>query len=256
MPFVPVHDTNPLRHIRRPWVAWTLLAVNVVVFVAAQGGYTGNANDATLFYFGLIPAAFTGAAEAGSDLPGWLTLVTSAFVHADVWHLGANMVFLWVLADNVEDALGHVRYLVFYLLCAMAAGFAVILAEPGSPHPVVGASGAVSGTIAAYVLLTPHAKMWALLFGRIPLRLSAVWVLGSWAVIQVGSLVIGRGDGVSWAAHVGGLVAGGILVVFMRRRGVPLFGPVTEPLPPPAGAPPLPLAATPAMPERSEAQWR
>jgi membrane associated rhomboid family serine protease len=161
-----------------------------------------------------------------------------------------------VLADNVEDALGHVRYAMFYLLCAVAAAYSVVLADPASPYPVVGASGAVSGTIAAYLLLTPHAKMWALLFGRIPLRLSAVWVLGSWAVIQVVSLVIGRGDGVSWAAHVGGLVAGGILVVFMRRRGVPLFRPVTEPLPATAGAPPLPLAATPAVPERPEAPWK
>jgi membrane associated rhomboid family serine protease len=236
MTFVPIHDTNPLRHIRRPWVAWGLIAANLIVFLGIQGGYTGTASAASVFTFGLIPAEFTGAVAATGDLPGWLTIVTSAFLHADMWHLGANLIFLWVLADNVEDALGHARYLAFYLLSAIAAGYAVVLADPALPEPVIGASGAVSGTVAAYVLLTPRAKMWVLLFGRIPLRLSAFWVLGAWALIQVGSLVLGGDEGIAWSAHVGGLAAGAALVVVLRRRGVPLFGTVAD------------AGAAPAMP--------
>ena len=116
-----------------------------------------------------------------------VTLVTYAFLHGDFWHLAGNMIFLWVLADNVEDALGHGRFLIFYLLCAIAGGYAYVLTDPASAAPVIGASGAIAGCISAYLLLHPKAKMWVLVFARIPIRLSALYVLGFWIVVQTAS---------------------------------------------------------------------
>lgn len=240
MAFIPIYDTNPLRNIRRPWVAWALLATNIVVFFAFQQGYTGEASEASVVYFGLIPALFTGAVEVTDDLPGWVTIVTSAFLHGDIWHLAGNMIYLWVLADNVEDALGHVRFFAFYILSAVAAGYTMVLTDPAGEEVVIGASGAVAAIVAAYLILTPRAKIWVLLFGRIPLHLSAVWVLGSWVALQVVSVMAGEDDGTAWWAHIGGLVAGAVLVVVMRRRGVPLFGAVPSPVPVEVGHAPVP----------------
>src|SRR5690606_28141004 len=125
----------------------------------------------------------------------------------DFWHLIGNMVFLWVFADNVEDAMGHVRYAIFYLLCALGAGYAYVLSAPASQAPVVGASGAIAGVVAAYFMLHPTQKIWVLLFGRIPVRLGAIWVLGAWILFQVYSIVTaGPDDEVAWWSHVGGLV--------------------------------------------------
>jgi membrane associated rhomboid family serine protease len=148
---------------------------------------SGEPAQASAISFGLIPAAFNGQAERPVEIaavPDLLTLVTYAFLHADLMHLLGNMIFLWVFADNVEDALGHLRYLVFYMLCAIAAGYAFVLSDPTSHAPVIGASGAVGGNIAAYLLLHPRAKVWILLFLRIPLRLSAMYVLGFWVIFQ------------------------------------------------------------------------
>ena len=185
MAFIPIYDTNPLRYIKRPWVAWGLIAANVLVYIFVELGISGAASDASVVVFGLIPAVFTGAEASPTPVPGLLTLITYSFLHADFWHLAGNMIFLWVLADNVEDALGHARFLVFYLLCAAAGGYAFVLSDPGGTGPVIGASGAIAGTISAYLILHPRAKMWVLAFGRIPLRLSAVYVLGFWIGFQL-----------------------------------------------------------------------
>jgi membrane associated rhomboid family serine protease len=206
-------------------VAWGIIAANFVVYFSVAVG--GEGAQASVYTFGLIPAAFNGLAERPLEIaaiPDALTLVTYAFLHADLMHLLGNMIFLWVFADNVEDALGHLRYFVFYILCAIAAGYAFVLSDPASEAPVIGASGAVGGNIAAYLLLHPRAKVWILLLLRIPLRLSAVYVLGFWILFQfVAALGTDGEDGIAWWAHIGGLVAGAVLVVFMRRRGVPLF---------------------------------
>lgn len=225
MAFIPIHDANPIRHIRRPYVAWSIIAANVLVYLLVA--VAGDRTTASAVSFGLIPAVFTGLAERPDSLAfvaDGLTLVTYAFVHGDFWHLLGNMIFLWVFADNVEDALGHFRYLVFYVLCAMAAGYAFVLSDPASQAPVIGASGAVGGNIGAYLLLHPRAKIWILVLMRIPIRLKALYVLGFWVVFQFVAAFTGGGDDeVAWWAHIGGLVAGAVLVVFMRRRGVPLF---------------------------------
>src|SRR5690606_1926860 len=131
--------------------------------------------------------------------------------------------FLWVFGDNVEDAVGHWRFLLFYLLCAVGAGLAHALMVPDSPSPLVGASGAVAGIVAAYLILHPRVKIWVLAFGRLPLRLSALWVLGFWVLVQVWSVVM-MGDGnVAWWAHIGGLASGALLILVLRRPGVHLF---------------------------------
>src|SRR5665213_1081246 len=176
MAFIPIYDSNPLRNIRRPWVAWGLILVNVLVYFGPQGGYTGEVSEASVDYFGLIPGIFTGAIQVTDAEPDWVTIISWSFLHADIWHLFGNMIFLWVLADNVEDALGHFRFFVFYMLCALAAGYACILADPSSQEVVIGASGAVAGVVAAYLILTPRAKIWVLAFEIFPVRLSAMWV--------------------------------------------------------------------------------
>lgn len=225
MPFIPIHDANPLKHIRRPYIAWGIILANLAAFVLQVTGAFGDPRESMISY-GLIPSFLSGIAERPPGLaaiPDSLTMITSAFLHADIWHLGGNMIFLWVFADNIEDALGHARFLAFYLLSAVGAGLALILSDPASQIPTIGASGAVSGVVAAYFLLHPSVRIWVLLFARIPVRLSAVWVLGGWLAYQFVAAAMGADDGVAWFAHIGGLLTGAVLVLFLRRPGVPLF---------------------------------
>jgi membrane associated rhomboid family serine protease len=145
------------------------------------------------------------------------------FLHASWLHLIGNMLFLWVFGDNVEDATGHFRFLLFYLACGAVAALAHSFVLPESELPLVGASGAVAGVIGAYLILHPRVRIWVLLLWRIPVRLSAMWVIGVWIAIQLVNALTVQGDGVAWWAHVGGLAAGAILILFLRRPGVALF---------------------------------
>jgi membrane associated rhomboid family serine protease len=130
------------------------------------------------------------------------------------------MLFLWVFADNVDDAFGHFGFLIFYLLCGIAAGLAHTLVQSQSPAPLIGASGAVSGVLASYLLLYPKARVWILLFLRIPIRISALWALGGWFALQIVSVFITttEGEQVAWWAHIGGFLAGLILTFVLRSR--------------------------------------
>jgi membrane associated rhomboid family serine protease len=145
------------------------------------------------------------------------------FIHGDILHLSGNLLFLWVFGDNVEDALGHVKFLVFYLVCGVAAGLAHAVMQPDSSIPLIGASGAVAGVIAAYLILHPRVRVWVLVFRFIPVRITAALALGAWILTQIVMLLLPEGDLVAWWAHVGGLMAGAALVLIMRRRGVRLF---------------------------------
>ncbi|AXS38739.1 rhomboid family intramembrane serine protease [Breoghania sp. L-A4] len=228
--FIPLHDHNPIKHLKAQYVTWSLIAVNVVVFVVIQGaGETQAAQTAALLY-GMIPALITDVAQLPPGLavvPDEATLVTYAFLHGSWMHLGGNMLFLWVFGDNVEDAMGHARFLAFYLMCAAAGALVHVAMGPDSQVPLVGASGAVAGVIAAYLMLHPRVKIWILALGRIPLRLPAIWVLGLWVGLQLFNALADTGDNpgeaVAWWAHVGGMAAGTALILFMRRPGVPLF---------------------------------
>jgi len=223
MPFIPLHDANPLRHIRYAWVAWSLIAANCAIFLATSG--TGGLQGAAI-RFGLIPGVLNGdfvLPASYQTIPDALTLLTYSFLHGSFWHLAGNMVFLWVFADNIEDSLGHVRFAIFYVLSAIGAGYVYVLADPGSDIPVIGASGAVAGVVGAYFVLHPNAKVWILAFGRIPLRFASIWIIGFWAGFQVFEAVTSIDDQIAWWAHIGGFLTGALLVVLLRRRGVSLF---------------------------------
>lgn len=222
--FIPLHDANHLRHVRRQYVTLALIGLNVAVF-AATGLISQPFLQANAYGLGFTPAAVGGE-------PGWAefiyvpvlaTYVTYAFLHGDLMHLGGNMLFLWVFGDNVEDALGHARYLLFYLAGAAAGAVAHQFVLPESEIPLIGASGAVAAVVAAYVLLHPRVKLWVLVLGRIPLRLPAYIPLAMWIGYQLLMLATTLADLVSWPAHVGGIIAGAIMVIFLRRNGVPLF---------------------------------
>lgn len=222
--FIPLRDANPLRHVRQPYVNYAIIGTTVVAFFLT-GGFDQYAVQNAAMGFGFIPAlANDNAAGSPQSVPEVATYLTYAFLHADWLHLAGNMLFLWVFGDNIEDALGHIRYVGFYVVCAAFAAFAHSLIAPASVAPLIGASGAVAGVIGAYLVLHPRVKLWILAFGRIPLRLSAMWVLGFWILLQVFNLAIAEpDDAVAWSAHIGGLVAGAALIVVLRRPGVPLF---------------------------------
>jgi len=133
------------------------------------------------------------------------------------------MLFLWVFGDNVEDAMGHIRFIMFYLMCGIFAGLVHSWMMPNSDLPLIGASGAVAGIISAYLILHPKVKVWVLALWRIPIKLNASWALGIWVAAQVASLFFDSEENVAWWAHIGGLAAGAVLILFMRRRGVVLF---------------------------------
>ncbi|MCW5696242.1 MAG: rhomboid family intramembrane serine protease [Bauldia sp.] len=221
--FLPIHDGHPRKHIPLHYATLGLIAANAVVYALFQFDIlTGAWGDERSF--GVIPITFASeyVRPAVIDvIPEPLTLVTSSFIHADFWHLLGNMLFLWVFGDNVEDAMGHLRFVVFYLLCAVASALLYVAINPDSNAYLIGASGAVAGVVAAYLLLHPRVRVWVLFLNRIPLRLSAMWLLGGWAILQIVYAVLVYESAVAWWAHVGGLIAGGI--IFMRRPGVPLF---------------------------------
>ena len=224
--FIPLHDANNLKHIKLQYVTLALIGINVGIYLAVNLELVSGAYEAAVFSFGYIPAVVNDIVELPPGrvvIPEEFSLISYAFLHGDFMHLGTNMLFLWVFGDNVEDALGHFKFLVFYLLCAVAGALAHGLLVPASTAPLIGASGAISGVIGAYLMLHPKVRIWVLAFGRIPLRLPAAIPLAFWIVYQLAAVFMAADDGVSWAAHVGGFAAGAILVVILKRRGVPLF---------------------------------
>ncbi|MBZ9937331.1 rhomboid family intramembrane serine protease [Mesorhizobium sp. BR1-1-16] len=224
--FVPLHDQNPLRYIKFPWATRGIVVLNVLVFMFYQRGGNADAEAASVMAFGLIPSTLMGIHVRTPGIfhaPEWMTFITSSFLHGDIWHLAGNMLFLWVFGDNVEDAMGHWRFILFYFLCAIGGGLAHVAVAPGSDMALIGASGSVAGVIAAYFLLHPRVKIWILLLFRIPLRLRTVWVLGFWILLQLYNFLFGPPGEISWAAHLGGLTTGAVLILMMRRHGVPLL---------------------------------
>jgi membrane associated rhomboid family serine protease len=228
-----------------PAVVTALIVVNVIVyfyefFLWFDGGVAGRPSlGGTLFgqfvvEFGLIPCRVgdicppsLDTALAGAPSPA-LTVLTSMFVHGSLLHVGGNMLYLWIFGANVEDSMGHGRFLVFYLGCGLAAAVSQYLHDPALALPMVGASGAVSGTLGAYLVLYPNARVWTLLMFGFFVRVVAVpalVVLGFWIVLQIVLAVfpVARGDtgGVAFLAHVGGFVAGAALVQGLRRRPRP-----------------------------------
>lgn len=232
--FVPIYDDNPLRTIRAPIVTIVLILLNVAIYVLEMSpqGQVVAASFAVvpteLFQVSVFGGPANGIRDALS-IPESYTLLTYMFLHGDPFHLAGNMLFLWVFGDNIEDAMGHLKYLAFYLACGVIAGLVhAVVVHMWSPEmgqiPLIGASGAVAGVITAYLMLHPHVRVWILAFRFIPLRISAMFALGAWVLSQFVMVLIPNVGPVAWWAHVGGIAAGALLLPFMRRPGVPLFG--------------------------------
>jgi membrane associated rhomboid family serine protease len=223
--FIPLHDANRLRFIKAQYVTVGLIAVNVIAyFWSVAGGW--EATQAAAYSFGYIPSVAFDHVDLPPELailPAETSYVTYAFLHGDLLHLGGNMLFLWVFGDNVEDAMGHLKFLAFYLLCAAAGAWFHGMMAPMSEVPLIGASGAVAGIVSAYLLLHPRVKIWVLAFGRLPLRIPAWIVLALWIGFQFVMFALAGEDQISWAAHIGGIVAGAVLLVVLKRSEVPLL---------------------------------
>jgi len=223
--FIPLHDANDLKYIKLQDVTIALIVINVLVWLFLTGANEQTAQLAAIG-LGYIPSTVFDIAERGPGqiiVPDYLTYITYAFLHGDFMHLAGNMLFLWVFGDNVEDALGHFRFLVFYLLCAAAGAFLHGIVDTSSQVPLIGASGAIAGIVSAYLLLHPRVKVWVLVLMRLPLKIPAWIPIILWIAFQFLMFAAAGEDQVSWAAHIGGIIAGAVLILVMRRKGVPLF---------------------------------
>ena len=224
---IPISDENPTR--LRPFVNWALIAACIFVFFW-QLSFEGEDAEAMIFRLGFVPENFFGAGTQAPimGLPwAWLTLFTSMFLHGGFLHLGGNMLYLWIFGNNVEDAMGHGRYLLFYLASGVGAALAQGLVEPHLAVPMVGASGAISGVLAGYVMGYPRARVTVIIpLGILlyPVKISAFYVVGFWFLLQVlnASAITTGEPNTAWFAHVGGFVAGIALTPLLSQ--FPLFG--------------------------------
>jgi membrane associated rhomboid family serine protease len=225
---IPLKDDMPTRS--APVVTVALIALNVLTYLYQtslqidSGGEGAAAAQAFAMEFGLVPCRLTGACHLAGDLPSPVfTVFSSMFLHGGLFHIAGNMLYLWIFGHNVEDTLGHGRYVVFYLASGVVAAATQTIVDQSSRVPMIGASGAISGVLGAYFLLFPHAKVLTLVifgfFWRL-VSIPALVVLGFWMVVQilngVGSL--GVGGGVAWFAHIGGFFAGMGLVLLVRPK--------------------------------------
>ncbi len=225
----PLHDDNPTKI--TPYFTYIFITSCVLIFLWQVS--LGPDGPRAVFSLGMIPAVLFNIKELAPELvtvPAWSTLFTSMFLHGGWMHLIGNMLYLWIFGNNVEDAMGHKRFILFYLLCGIAAAMAQAIPNPSSEIPMIGASGAISGVLGAYLLLYPHARVLvAIPFGFIihTTRIKAGWVLAFWFLIQiVNSLMTGdQQGGVAWGAHIGGFIAGMALIPFFKSKNVRLFAP-------------------------------
>lgn len=224
---IPIKDDNP--QVGIPYAVYILVALNVLAWFLLQGFGSSLALNASVCQFGLIPADLTGAIlQAGApDVCGppqgsaWLGLFSSMFMHGSWMHIIGNLWFLWIFGDNVEDAMGSLRFVIFYLLCGLMAAAAQIFSNTASTIPMVGASGAIGGVMGAYLVLYPRVKVHLLFILVIiftTFRVPAIALLGYWVLIQfLGGLTSsGATGGVAFWAHIGGFVAG-VMLVFLFK---------------------------------------
>jgi membrane associated rhomboid family serine protease len=212
----PIGDEN-IKGTGIAFLTIALIALNVLAFLLEISQPSGAALQSFIQAWGVVPREFA----AGRDLPPeipypyWSTLVTSMFLHGGWGHLGGNMLFLWIFGDNIEHRLGHIRFLVFYLVCGLAAGLAHIIFNSASAIPTVGASGAISGVLGGYLVLFPRNRVYVMTYGGVA-TVPAILMLGLWILLQfvngVGSVAnTPETGGVAYLAHIGGFVAGAVL---------------------------------------------
>lgn len=236
---LPIGDDNQGRGIT-PFVVYIIIAINAVVFLLFQQATGTEAGAEFTYAYSVVPYEITHNVDlvakvrvpGGGDIPQfpgpapiWLTILTSMFMHGGWMHIIGNMLYLWIFGDNIEDNFGHVKFLIFYLVCGVVASFSHILVDPNSVTPSLGASGAIAGVLGAYLIMFPRNRVRTLLplgFLWTTIELPAVVVLGFWIVIQIFSQYTatfkpGEG-GVAYMAHIGGFAAGLLLCLFFRRR--------------------------------------
>ena len=211
----PIGDDNSSRR-TVPLVTYALIALNVLFFFAELAG-----GDAFVMKWAFVPSRFL-----ANPIGDFLTLFTAMFMHAGWLHLGGNMLYLWIFGDNVEDRFGHVKFIIFYMLCGLAATFAQLAFSLTSSIPNLGASGAIAGVLGAYILLFPQGKV-RVLQGQQTVQVPALIVIGMWIVLQlfsgIGSIVASaqQTGGVAYMAHIGGFVAGFVLTFLFRGSSSP-----------------------------------
>jgi membrane associated rhomboid family serine protease len=236
---MPIGDDNQGRTIT-PYVTYTLIAINIVVFLFFQGA---GANPRFTYGFSVVPYEILHGVDlvgtrgnipqAPGPSPIYLTILSAMFMHGSWMHIFGNMLYLWIFGDNVEDALGHAKFLIFYLLCGLAATAAHVFFDQNSTVPSLGASGAIAGVLGGYLLMYPGRRVRVLMgIGIVTVvQLPALIVIGFWAVLQFfnGLGSIARTEqttgGVAYMAHVGGFVAGLLLVSLFRNRATPFHAP-------------------------------
>ena len=226
----PLRDENPTN--LTPVVTIGIIIVCSVLYLIQLAGGESVA-ESQILNFGLIPGEVTQGDGIGINMlisGHFYSFFSSIFIHGGFLHVLGNMLFLWIFGNNIEDALGHKRFILFFLICGFIAGLAQVAMDTNSPIPMVGASGAVSGVMAAYILLYPHAKIVTLLFLGIFVtfvRISAGWYIGGWFVMQAiqGVASSPSGGGVAWWAHIGGFIAGLVLLPILKKTRQTLFQP-------------------------------
>ena len=218
---IPIKDENPTE--LTPVVTIALIVANLAAWVLVQGaGLDLHRLEASVWQYGTVPCELTHACVRDSGGLGWGELFTGMFMHGGWEHILGNMLFLWVFGNNIEDSMGHTRFIVFYLICGVAAGLAHVFLTPGSNVPAVGASGAISGVMGAYVVLYPQARVQTWVPPLFLIRIRAWFFLIYWFALQLlgglGSLGTGETGGVAVWAHVGGFVAGVLLIKPFENR--------------------------------------
>ncbi len=214
---IPLHDDNPTE---RPPVITVAFIVTCVLVFFYQVSLLGESGEVFVFQYGAIPAVVFGQAElpaAAAVIPAYATLITSMFLHGGWMHLIGNMLYLWIFGNNIEDVMGHARFILFYVTCGIVAALSHALISPSSTIPMVGASGAISGVLGAYLLLFPRAHVLVFMPGLGITRVAAGFVLGVWFLMQLlsGGMSLGsQGGGVAFFAHIGGFLAGMVLLRF------------------------------------------
>lgn len=230
---LPLHDDNPTNITPILTISFIVICCLVYLWQHNLGAELGQA---AIYSYGMVPAVLFDHASLPPSLaqiPAELSVITSMFMHGGWMHLGGNMLYLWIFGNNVEDSMGHVKFIVFYLLCGAVAALSQAVVAPTSEIPMVGASGAVSGVLGAYLLLYPHARVLVVLpiFVIIKtFRIPAMFVLGGWFAMQLISSFASNSDepGVAFWAHVGGFVAGMVLIPFFKDQQHPLFHPANR----------------------------
>jgi membrane associated rhomboid family serine protease len=227
---LPLRDDNP--SLIKPILTVTLIAINVLVFLY-QASLAPRAGRLFVFQFGAVPSVVFGPDRLPAGvmvIPPVFTLLTSMFLHGGWMHLIGNMWYLWIFGNNIEEAMGRARFLLFYILSGLVASICHVYFNLGSHVPIIGASGAISGVLGAYLILYPRAQVlvliWLGIFSRL-VYIPAMFVLGFWFLLQVfsGAFSGGEGAGVAWWAHIGGFIAGAVMVGVFKRPEVRFFNP-------------------------------